>query len=203
MIGKLKGFVSDVFEDYIIFDVNDVGYRVFCSNKTLNKIQTSKEKLSLYIETLVKEDSITLFGFLDLLEKDSFNILCKVNGVGAKMALKIMSVLDLNEISDAIVNNNKDVFSRVPGIGTKLATRIVSELQDSCLTKNFVSNKSDIQTTTSTTSKELILDATKALENLGYPKNIVQQALNKFLKDKQDLPLESIITGTLRVINNF
>ena len=98
MIGKLSGIIDSIYEDYIILDVNGVGYRVFCSSKTLNTDINVGSKIIFYIETVVKEDSITLFGFKTIKEKDCFNTLCKVSGVGNKMALKIMSIADVDEI---------------------------------------------------------------------------------------------------------
>lgn len=207
MFGKLKGFVDEVFEDYIIFDVNNVGYQVFCSSKTINKIQNNKEKIQLYIETIVKEDSITLFGFLDLLEKEVFNTLCTVNGVGNKVCIKIMSILDVDQITYSIVNKDTKIFCTVPGIGPKLATRIVSELQGCSLIKNFDSNiKLQIYENGNQTiidNQKILNDAINALENLGYQKNSIRNIVVEILKERPDLTLESVITNALKKINNF
>ena len=97
MIGKLRGLIDSVFEDYAIIDVHGVGYRVFCSSKTLSFLQSQQGEVSLTIETNVKEDHIHLFGFINQQEKDIFTKLCTVNGVGSKMCIKIMSVLTIEE----------------------------------------------------------------------------------------------------------
>ena len=132
MIGKLSGIIDSIYDDYLILDVSGVGYRVFCSSKLLSTVINVGSKASFYIETVVKEDSITLFGFRDLKEKECFNTLCKVSGVGSKVALKIMSVAEIDEIIAGIVNSDKNVFCRASGVGSKVALRIITELQCVC-----------------------------------------------------------------------
>lgn len=206
MIGKLKGYIENVFEDSIILNVNDVGYKVFCSNRTISKIQNIKDKISLYIETIVKEDSITLFGFDDLLDQECYNVLCTVNGIGNKVAMKILSVLNYNEIIYALANKDQVIFNRVPGIGPKLALRIITELKDNYLIKKnniLIQNSVNNSETENISNKELINDAVKALESLGYQKNIVYNLVMTILKTRPDLTLESIITEALKKINNL
>lgn len=202
MFAKLTGFVDEILEDYIIFDVNGVGYMVFCSNKTIGQISNAKEKISLYIETIVKEDSITLFGFLNQLDKEVFNTLCKVNGVGSKVAIKITSVLSINEISVALINNDHKMFCRVPGIGPKLATRITTELKNCSLTKNVDANIS-IENADVNINTDIINDAIKALEGLGYQKSHIKDIVINVIKERPDLTLESVITNSLKKINNI
>lgn len=207
MIGKLTGFIDTIYEDYIILNVNDVGYKVFCSSKTLNKIQDKKDKISLLIETVVKEDSITLFGFSTEDEQNCFNILCKVSGVGNKVAQKIMSVAEVNEIFFAIANENKDVFCKASGVGPKVALRIIHELKNNSLIKNFSNIKnieienSNIDTITNNT--DIVKDAIMALEGLGYQKHTIQQIVIKLVNGNPHLTLESVITESLKKINNF
>ena len=202
MFAKLTGIIDEIFEDYITLDVNGVGYMNFCSNKTISQISDTKEKTSLYIETIVKEDSITLFGFLSQLDKEVFNTLCKVNGVGSKVAIKIISVLSINEISAALINGDSKMFCRVQGIGPKLATRITSELKNCSLTKNIDVNisfeKVDISINT-----DIINDAIDALEGLGYQKSHIRSIVIDVVKERPDLTLESVITNSLKKINNI
>ena len=202
MFAKLTGIIDEIFEDYITLDVNGVGYMIFCSNKTISQISDTKEKTSLYIETIVKEDSITLFGFLSQLDKEVFNTLCKVNGVGSKVAIKIISVLSINEISAALINGDSKMFCRVQGIGPKLATRITSELKNCSLTKNIDVNisfeKVDISINT-----DIINDAIDALEGLGYQKSHIRSIVIDVVKERPDLTLESVITNSLKKINNI
>jgi Holliday junction DNA helicase RuvA len=206
VIGKLSGFIDIVEIDYIILDVNGVGYLVYCSGKTLNFIQDKKDKISLLIETIVKEDSITLFGFIDNFERECFNTLCRVSGVGSKMAMKIMTAVNCDEIISGIVNKDKTVFIKTPGVGDKVAVRIITELNNCQLIKNYgsiavskaVENDSGLKI-----NKNLIEDAIQALESLGYQKSTIQPIIIKLLKDKPHLTLESVITEVLKNINKF
>ena len=205
MIGKLRGKIDSIFEDYLIIDVNGVGYRVFCSSKTLSSINVGDE-LSLFIQTVVKEDSITLFGFLNDFDKNWFEILCKINGIGSKMALKIMGTLTVNEMLSAIDTEDTKMFCRAPGIGQKIASRIIVELKG--VRKNInlqIDNLTTSAETTNTMVKEDLRfkDALSALENLGYQRNIAYNIIADILKEKDDIVIESLITEALKRINNF
>lgn len=130
MIGKLKGLVDSFGEDFVILDVNGVGYVVTCSTRTLQKLPRVGEAAALSIETQVREDSIRLFGFESDAERDWFKLLQSVQGVGTKVALAILSILAPGELASAIAMQDKALVSRAPGVGPKLAARIVAELKD-------------------------------------------------------------------------
>jgi Holliday junction DNA helicase RuvA len=130
MIGKLKGIVDSHGEDFVILDVNGVGYVVHCSARTLQKLPRPGEAATLAIETQMREDSIKLFGFNSETERHWFRLLQSVQGVGAKVALAIQTVLDVAELASAIACQDKAAIARAPGVGPKLAARIASELKD-------------------------------------------------------------------------
>lgn len=130
MIGKLKGLIDSYGEDFVILDVNGVGYVVQCSSRTLQKLPPAGEAASLAIETQVREDAIRLFGFASDAERDWFRLLQSVQGVGAKVALAILGVLGPGELGTAIGTQDKAAVARAPGVGPKLAARIVAELKD-------------------------------------------------------------------------
>ncbi len=130
MIGKLKGTINSQGEDFIILDVHGVGYVVHCSGRTLMKLPQAGEAATLAIETQMREDSIRLFGFLTDAERDWFRLLQSVQGVGAKVALAVQTVLDVAELARAIASQDKAAIARAPGVGPKLAARIVAELKD-------------------------------------------------------------------------
>jgi Holliday junction DNA helicase RuvA len=130
MIGKLKGIVDSHGEDFVILDVQGVGYIVHCSGRTLQKLPRPGEAAMLAIETHMREDSIKLFGFASESERDWFRLLQSVQGVGAKVALAIQTVLDVAELASAIACQDKAAIARAPGVGPKLAARIASELKD-------------------------------------------------------------------------
>lgn len=212
MIGKLTGFIDVVGEDFIILDVNGVGYKIFCSSKVLSKIQNSDKKISLWIETVVREDAITLFGFSTTEEQECFNTLCKVSGVGTKVALKIMNVADTSEIISAIISEDSKVFCRASGVGSKVAVRIINELKHSSFVKNFGIGDINISVKTDSNlnedsgeinNKKIINDAVLALEGLGYQKSTVHTIVIKIVSEKPYLTLESVITESLKKINNF
>ncbi|MBB4633547.1 Holliday junction branch migration protein RuvA [Sphingosinicella soli] len=130
MIAKLKGLLDTVNADGAVIDVNGVGYLVSASTKTLASLGGAGAAVMLHIETHVREDAIQLFGFTSERERDWFRLLQTVQGVGAKVALAILSVLSTDELHAAIANRDKTMVGRASGVGPKLAERIVNELKD-------------------------------------------------------------------------
>ncbi|MHA1597985.1 MAG: Holliday junction branch migration protein RuvA [Alphaproteobacteria bacterium] len=129
MIAKLTGIVDEAGDDFAIIDVAGVGYLVFCSARTLGRLNVG-EAASLTIDTHVREDHIHLYGFSDVAERDWYRLLTTVQGVGAKVGLGILSALSGDELVQAIAASDKAAITRAPGVGPKLATRILSELKD-------------------------------------------------------------------------
>ncbi|PPD13926.1 MAG: Holliday junction branch migration protein RuvA [Methylobacterium sp.] len=130
MIGKLRGVIDSYGDEHVILDVQGVGYLVHCSSRTLQALPQAGEAATLFIETIVREDMIRLFGFASALEKDWFNILLGVQGVGQKVALAILSTLKPGELANAIAMKDKAAIARTSGVGPKLAERICVELKD-------------------------------------------------------------------------
>jgi Holliday junction DNA helicase RuvA len=130
MIGKLKGVIDSYGEDHVIVDVHGVGYQVHCSARTLQSLPAAGEPATLSIETHVREDQIRLYGFASDLEREWFRLLQTVQGVGAKVALAVLTTLRPAELANAIALRDKAAISRTPGVGAKVAERIVTELKD-------------------------------------------------------------------------
>jgi Holliday junction DNA helicase RuvA len=130
MIGKLKGIIDSYGEDFIVLDVNGVGYLVHCSMRTLQELPGAGQPATLSIETHVREDQIRLFGFLSDVEREWFRLLQTVQGVGAKVALSVLSTLKPGDLASAIALRDKAMVARTPGVGPKVAERIVTELKD-------------------------------------------------------------------------
>ena len=130
MIGKLSGIIDSTSKDSLIIDVGGVGYHVFCSGRTLTAMATTEGMVSLYIETHVREDHIHLFGFSDQYEQAWFSLLTTVQGVGARVALAMLSVIAPDALAQAIAAQDKTAITEAPGVGPKLATRIMTELKD-------------------------------------------------------------------------
>jgi Holliday junction DNA helicase RuvA len=170
MIGKLKGVIDSYGEDFVILDVNGVGYVVHCSGRTLQKLPRAGEAAALAIETQVREDSIRLFGFDSEAERDWFRLLQTVQGVGAKVALGILSILPVAELGSAIASQDKAMVARAPGVGPKLAARIVAELKDKAPAYGsidpVVARLSGEEAEAA--APYAVRDAISALVNLGY-----------------------------------
>jgi len=130
MIARLKGILAEIGPDNAVLDVLGVGYLVWCSGRTLSALGTVGGDVLLFTEMQVREDAITLFGFGSAAERDAFRLLTSVQGVGGRVALAILSVLDPAELSRAIASGDKAMIARANGVGPKLAMRIVNELKD-------------------------------------------------------------------------
>ncbi len=130
MIAKLRGILDTYGEDFVIIDVNGVGYQVHCSARTLQALPAPGEAVTLSIETHVREDQIRLFGFTSDLEREWFRLLQTVQGVGVKVALAVLGTLKPADLATAIAMRDKAAVARTPGVGPKVAERIVSELKD-------------------------------------------------------------------------
>lgn len=170
MIGKLKGLIDSYGEDYVILDVQGVGYQVNCSTRTLQSLPQAGEAAVLSIETYVREDQIKLFGFRSDMEREWFRLLQTVQGVGARVALAVLSTLTPAEIANAIALRDKAAIARTPGVGPKVAERIVSELKDKA--PAFASVDPVVAQLAGAVADNnapgAIRDAISALVNLGY-----------------------------------
>ncbi len=171
MIASLKGILQSAGEDSAVVDVAGVGYLVFCSTRTLAALPPLGEAVAMTIETHVREDHIHLYGFLSGAERDWFRRLITVQGVGAKVALAILSVLAPVELSAAMLSGDKVVLGRASGVGPKLAQRIVAELKDKIGTIELAAAGGGAATPVGGGEDGLdpaLGDATSALVNLGY-----------------------------------
>lgn len=130
MIARLSGTLAETAADHLVIDVNGVGYLAYASARTLTAIGPVGGSVLLLTEMQVREDAITLFGFGSASERDWFRLLTSVQGVGGRVALAILSVLDPNELTRAIANSDKAMIARANGVGPKLAQRIAMELRD-------------------------------------------------------------------------
>lgn len=130
MIARLTGLLDSTGEDWAVVDVGGVGYLVHCSARTLSQLPGRGERVSLAVETHVREDHIHLYGFLEQVERDWFRLLTTVQGVGTKVALGLLSVLGPGELSGAIVAQDRSAITRAQGVGPRLAGRILAELRD-------------------------------------------------------------------------
>ena len=179
MIGKLKGIVDSFGDDWLIIDVQGVGYQVHCSSRTLGSLPQVNEAAVLFIETHVRETEIKLFGFVGESERDWFRLLQSVQGIGAKVALAILGTLTPGDLASAIALQDKAAVSRAPGVGPKVAQRIVSELKDKAPALSGGSTEAiglqrDIG---DGVASNAVVDAVSALSNLGYSSEQASKAV--------------------------
>jgi Holliday junction DNA helicase RuvA len=170
MIGKLKGIIDTYGEDFIILDVGGVGYQVHCSTRTLQDLPGTGQPATLSIETHVREDQIRLFGFVTDVEREWFRLLQTVQGVGAKVALSVLSTLKPADLASAIALRDKATVARTPGVGPKVAERIVTELKDKAPAYADV-DPAVIRLSGAVEDRRApqpVADAVSALINLGY-----------------------------------
>ncbi|KZD11992.1 Holliday junction branch migration protein RuvA [Oceanibaculum pacificum] len=175
MIAKLRGKVDSVAADHLVVDVNGVGYLVFASARTLDRMPKPGEDVSLRIDTHVGEDHIRLYGFLEAAERDWFRLLLTVQGVGARVGLAILSVLTPDQILQAIAVNDPKMLARADGVGPKLAARIANELKDktanlslAAITAAAPAAAMPASGVATGTAAGVAGDALSALVNLGY-----------------------------------
>ena len=191
MIGRLKGLYDGQGDDFAIIDCGGVGYRVFASSRTLGQLTAIGQSVMLEIETQVREDHIHLFGFLNQQELDLFRLLLSVQGVGAKVALAVLSTFSPDQLVLAIGAGDHATIKQVKGVGPKAAQRIVAELKDKVGAFAGVSGisvaksqTSDAQISTSTTPVgRLVGDVTSALANLGYQQSQAFEAATKAVQE--------------------
>jgi len=187
MIAKLKGLVDSVGEDWVVLDVNGVGYLVFASSKTLGKLPRVGEATSLLIDTHVREDHIHLYGFGEETEREWFRLLTTVQGVGAKVGLAILSALSTQDIVHAIAAQDKKPLTQANGVGPKVATRIVNELKDKAGAIALSASQSNSTSAAGGSGSAspsagfggAPVEAVSALVNLGYGRSEALNAVTK------------------------
>ena len=189
MIAKIKGNVEAVNGNHVIVDVNGLGYEVLCPERSINAIEKNKF-ISLYIQTILRDDTINLYGFLSLDEKKAFSTLQTVQGVGAKLAMTIIGFFSVKELGNHIGSGDEKSICSAPGVGAKVAKRIITELKD---VYSDQSNNYDDEALTKRNS------INSALINLGYSRT---EALNLIQKIKSDIndgaSIEDLIKEALR-----
>jgi holliday junction DNA helicase RuvA len=195
MIGKLKGLIDGFGDDHVQIDVGGVVYVAFCSSKTLSGLPQVGHAAVVHIEMIVREDMIRLYGFATPEEKGWFTTLMTVQGVGAKVALSILSTLATGELASAIALQDKAMVGRASGVGPKLALRIVTELKG----KTPIGIGIDAgtlglqQALGEGTARSNVVDAVSALTNLGYSSAQASAALARVVSREG----EGVETATL------
>ena len=193
MYAFISGKVAEKTPAYVVLDNHGIGYFI---NITLNTFTAigEKEEVKLYTHTQILEDAHNLFGFYSQKERDLFELLISVSGVGCNTARLILSSLTVSELSNAIANDDAKTIQSVKGIGTKTAQRIVIDLKDKL-------KKIDVQTEIfSAPNNTIRTEALSALTILGFNKAAIEKALDKILKQNPDASVEALIKEALKIL---
>jgi len=197
MIAMLTGKLAYKAPDYIIMDVNGVGYRVQIPFSTYYELPPEGSSLALQIHTNVKEDAIHLYGFRTVIEKQFFQLLITVSGVGPKLARDILSNIHPHELASALQRGDLVRLSAIPGIGKKTAERLVLELKEK-IRKLDISLPAAVNSQTGSSS-EILDDVASALINLGYKEQLVRKTLAEIGPDGSQ-SMENVLKQALKCL---
>lgn len=195
MIGYLKGKIISKKPTKIIIDVGGVGYLVNISISTFEKI-ADREEISLYTYLSVKEDALDLYGFYSLAEKEMFELLISVSGIGPKTAQSILSGIQIEDLKEALRTANISRMISVPGIGRKTAERMMVELRDKV--ESLIETAADV----SIGASNVRSDAVAALMNLGYNQKVADRTVRAIIDRNPNISIEDLVKEALAVLNN-
>ncbi len=195
MIALITGTLKRKGADFLIIDVSGIGYQVSAPLSTLCNIPETGSVVSLHIHTHVREDSLSLFGFLTQPEKDMFQLLLSVSGIGPKLALAVLSSLPVGELCGALQSGDDSRLCKVPGIGRKTAARMVLELRDKV--KAVMPDAGPSAAVHGSHHRD---DAVSALVNLGYKRQEAEDAVEKTNREGIDMPLQKLIRESLSLL---
>ena len=193
MITQIKGRLVEKTPTYVVIDCNGVGYLLHISLNTFSSLPDN-EAITLYSHLSVKEDSHTLFGFINKTEREIFRLLISVSGVGPSIARTMLSSMTSEEIQQAIASENITLIQSVKGIGAKTAQRVIIDLKDKILKTFDIDTISVVQ---NNTNKE---EALSALEVLGFNRKQSDKVLNAILKEQADATVEVLIKKALKIL---
>jgi Holliday junction DNA helicase RuvA len=201
MIGKLSGRIDSAGADGVVLDVGGVGYLVSVSARTLAALPGPGGACSLLIETMVREDAITLYGFGEAAERAAFRTLLTVQGVGAKVALALLGTFSPGQLAGAIAGGDRAALSRAPGVGPRLAARLVTELKDKVGFAEAVPFAPVTTPVPVPPSDALLADVLSALANLGYRRAEAEPAAAAARAARGDgATVEAVLADALRAL---
>ena len=193
MFAYIKGSLEIKTNNYVVIDVNGVGYKIFMSQKGIETLDEIGNIVKVYTYYYVREDNISLYGFTTNEELRMFELLLSVSGIGAKSAITMLSAISPSEFAISVISNDTSKLTKVPGIGNKTAARIILELKDKLNTEQAI--EKDEKTEEVVSKQEINEEALAALQVLGYNKKEVEKILEKF--DSSKMTVEEIIKAAL------
>jgi len=191
MIGKLQGIIDFIGDDYVILMCGGVGYKVFTPD--VSRLTIHDSPLTLWIETIVREDSIRLFGFTSITQQDLFNKLTSVSGVGPKVGISILGTLKTDVLLSAIATGDVKTISSAPGVGKKVAEKIIVELKSKTKSFDFTGDGDD-------GAGNNLADLLAAMEALGYRRADVAEVAQKLVKENPSVGVGPLVRLALREI---
>ncbi|TWP23244.1 Holliday junction branch migration protein RuvA [Apibacter muscae] len=191
MITHLSGNVYELSPSSVVIDCNGVGYFATISLQTYTALQ-NQSKVHLYIQEIVREDAYLLYGFSTKAERELFNLLISVNGLGPVSAIMMLSSMSSSEIASAISNGNNLALQKIKGIGAKTAQRIILDLRDKIIHLDYSDSLEKVS------GNKTKIEALNALEVLGISKKISEKLMDKILDSNPDIDLEDLIKQTLK-----
>ncbi|HPD56218.1 MAG TPA: Holliday junction branch migration protein RuvA [Smithellaceae bacterium] len=200
MIALISGKVVHKGITHVIVDTHGVGYRVFIPLTTFYELPDTGQNITLHVYTHVKQDGINLFGFYTPQEKDVFELMLGVSGIGPKMSLNILSGISVQELLKAISDGDVKKLVSIPGLGKKTAERLILELKEKIIKK--IAAEETAPGMEKQISRDMIReDVLSALINLGYKNSIAQQALERVMNDEhQEMAMDKILKKTLKIL---
>lgn len=197
MIAYIKGNLADIMQDRIVIDVSGIGWQVFVPGQVLDHLPAMGEPVKIHTWLQVREDAMTLFGFLTKDDLRIFKLLIVVNGIGPKNALAILSVMNTDDLRFAILGDDAKAIAKTPGVGTKTAQRLILELKDKIsLEDAFEQKMAHLQEAQSDTSG-VKAEAVMALTALGYSSSEALKALNG-IAVTEDMEVEALLKQALK-----
>ena len=195
MIGSLIGLIKDKKPSLVLLEVNGVGYEVHIPLSTSFQLPNNGESTFILTHLLIRDDQHTLYGFATEEERKLFRSLIKISGVGAKMALTILSGINVDGFVQSVINEDVDTLVHLPGIGKKTAERLIVEMKDKI---QDVTDSSELTGPTAS-DNNMILEARNALVNLGYKSSEARKILDKI--DTTELEVEELLRQALKSLN--
>ena len=199
MIAYIKGSLEEKANKYVVVDVQGVGYKIFMAEPAINSLGEIGEKVKVYTYQQVREDDISLYGFLSNEELRMFELLISVSGVGAKSALTILANIEPSHFALAVITNDTSKLVKVPGIGAKSAARIVLELKDKIKHEQTMKENVGADDSVCPIETTNVEEAISALQVLGYNKREIEKTIQKLAKE--ELSVEELIKQGLKELS--
>ena len=200
MIALISGKIVYKGISHVIVDVQGVGYRIFIPLTTFYELPETGQTITLHVHTNVKQDAINLFGFYTVQERDLFQLMISVSGIGPKMSMNILSGISAQELLRAISGGNVGKLVNIPGVGKKMAERLILELKEKVI-KKIMLEETPAADDQHKANEIIMEDALSALVNLGYKSNVAKDALDKALRSSdEEIGMDTLLKKTLKIL---